>query len=192
MHADNAYSATVHQPPATVMNGLFDVSGSARQRPPYCIYGCNKHLMCLPVSASMYTYGPLLITCYCASLWCMYWPLVYLQRKILLFIQVSEIAYSVAQKHYKIFDFIQWIWAVQPLEQRMLTAFSQCSLISMCKHACMLPVYTFWAHCTSLTLFRQCFCVIPPLRVYMNLCSMFPSLNVVTAGLNRMQVSCYY
>lgn len=138
----------------------------------------------------MYTYGPLLITCYCASLWCMYWPLVCLQRKILLFIQVSEIAYSVAQKHYKIFDFIHWIWAVQPLEQRMLTAFSQCSLISMCKHACMLPVYTFWAHCTSLSLFRQCFFVIPPLRVYMNLRSMFPSLNVVTAGLNRMQVGC--
>lgn len=78
----------------------------------------------------------------------------------------------------------------QPLELRMLTAFSQCSLICMGVHAHILPVYIFWPRCTSLRASLNKFFVIPSLCVYMNLGSMFPSLNVVKAGLNRMQVGC--
>lgn len=71
-----------------------------------------------------------------------------------------------------------------------MTACSQCSLICMDVHAHMLPVYIFWPHCTSLRTSLNKFFAIPSPCVYTNLGSACPSLNVVKAGLNRMQVSC--
>lgn len=77
-----------------------------------------------------------------------------------------------------------------PTWTKILTAFFQCSLYCMCIHACILTVCIFWPNCTSWGVF---FCNIFAshwLCVYMNLWSMFSFVNVVEAGLNRMQVSC--
>lgn len=95
------------------------------------------------------------------------------------------------QKHKKIFDFIHRKCAVQPLEQKNLdcifSVFPHLYVYTRLHTACLYIQATL--HILK-SLFRQFFLSFLLLRVYMNPCSMFPSLNVVTAGLNRMQVSC--
>lgn len=89
----------------------------------------------------------------------------------------------------QIFDFIRRKFAVQPLEQRILTAFSLRSLICMCIHTCN-TACLYKLHIPESPLFF--FFAIGSVYVYVNLRSMFPSLNVVMAGPNRMQVRCSF